>query len=154
MSAEAYRSSQTEALSFRGIIVYLILPIALTVLILTWLQLRRFTRIWIDRPISFTESTVAGFFAWVFILSIVMWLGGIVLTLLDFMSSHRIIEIREVIVSAIITGYVAFFFLRSRSVVGIDDTLDYLKEAIQFRRSGQRRLDLISLMQQRQKRQT
>ena len=131
--------------------MYLILPITFTVLAFTWLLLRKFTHIWVDRPITFVESFIAGFAAWVFLFSIPLWLGGMVLTLRDFISSHRNIEIWEVIISALLTGCITFFFLRSKSAFGIDDTLDYLKEAIQFRRSGQRRLDLISLMQQRQR---
>jgi hypothetical protein len=152
MSVEAYRSSQTEASSFRGSIVYLILPIALTVLILTWLLLRRFTLIWIDRPISFVESTIAGIAAWLFLFSILFWLGGMILTLLEFLSSHHARDIWAIIFSTVLTGFGINFFFRSRSAFGIDDTQDYIKEAIQFRRSGQRRLDLISLMRQRQKR--
>jgi hypothetical protein len=35
--------------------------------------------------------------------------------------------------------------------MGVDDTQDFIKEAIQFRRSAQRRLDLLSLMQQRKR---
>ena len=151
MSAEAYRSSQTEALSFRSSIVYFILPIALTVLIFTWLLLRRYTRIWVDRPISIIESTVAGIAAWIFLLSIVAWLGGMVITLLEFLSSHNARDIWAVIISVILTGSGMVFILRSRSEFGIDDTQDYIMEAIQFRRSGQHRLDLISLMRLRQK---
>jgi hypothetical protein len=147
---EAYRSSQTEASSFRGIIVYVILPIALAVNILTWLQLRRFTLIWIDRPISLTESTIAGIAAWLFIFSTVAWFGGIVLTSLDFLSSHAAIDIWVIIFSTLLTAFGTNFFLRSRSEFNIDDTKDYIKEAIQFRRSAQSRLDLISLIKKRQ----
>jgi len=148
---EAYRNTQTEAYSFRGIIVYLILPIALGVLILTWLLLRRFTLIWVNRPTSFVESMVAGIAAWLFLFSLVIWLGGIALTFLDFISSHMTIEIWEVIISTLLTGYGAVFILRSRSELGIDDTQDYIKEALQFRRSAQTRLDIVALIKQRQK---
>jgi hypothetical protein len=152
MSVEAYRSSQTEAPSFRGIIVYVILPIALAVLIVTWLLLRRFTHIWIDRPTSFLESIIAGISAWLFLFSILLWLSGMILTVLEFLSSHDSTDIWAIIFATLLTGFGTDFLLRSRSAFGIDDTKDYIKEAIQFRRSGQRRLDLISLMQQRQKR--
>jgi len=80
------------------------------------------------------------------------WFGGIVLTLLEFLSSHDSTDLWVVIFSSLITAFGIPFFLRSRSEFGLDDTQDYIKEAIQFRRSGQRRLDLISLMQQRQRR--
>ncbi|RPI05189.1 MAG: hypothetical protein EHM64_07455, partial [Ignavibacteriae bacterium] len=78
LSVGAYRSSQTEPSSFRGIIVYVILPIALAVLILSWLLLRRFTVVWIARPATMGESLIAGLAAWIFILSIAGWFGGIV----------------------------------------------------------------------------
>ena len=132
--------------------MYLILPITLTVLAFTWLLLRKFTLIWVDRPITYAESIIAGIVAWVFLFSIVAWLAGMVLTMLHYISSHDIKDIRVVTVAVVLTGYGTFFIIRSRSAFGIEDTEDYLKEAIQFRRSGQRRLDLISLMQQRQKR--
>ena len=151
MSVEAYRSSQTEASSFSSIIVFVILPIALAVLILTWYLLRRFTRIWIKRPTTFAESSIAGIAAWLFILSTLMWFAGMVLTTFEFLSSHASVDIWAIIISASLTGFGTAFFLRSRSEFGIDDTIDYLKEAIQFRRSAQSRLDLISLMKQRQR---
>jgi hypothetical protein len=151
---EAYRSSQTEALLFRGIIVYLILPIALTVLIPTWILLRKFTLIWIDRPISFVESTIAGIAAWLFLLSNVTWFGGMVLTCLDYISSRAAVDIWTIIFSILLTVVGANFFLRSRSELGLDDMKDYIKEAIQFRRSAQSRLDLLALMRQRHKRRT
>ncbi len=149
---EAYRSSQTESSSFRGIIVYVILVIALAGFILTWLLLRRFTLIWIDRPISFVESIIAGIASWLFLFSILLWFLGMILTLFEFLSTRNTTDVWAIIFSTLLTGFGANFFLRSRSEFGLDDTQDYLKEAIQFRRSGQRRLDVISLMQQRQKR--
>jgi hypothetical protein len=42
------------------------------------------------------------------------------------------------------------FFIRSRYELGLDDTQDFIKEALQFRRSAQRRLDVLALIQQRQ----
>jgi hypothetical protein len=134
--------------------VYLILPIALTVLIMTWLLLRRFTLIWIERPISIGESTLAGIAAWIFLFSFITWFIGMVLTTVEYISLHAAQDIWMVIAAALITGVGAVFFFRSRSALGIDDTLDYFKEAIQFRRSGQTRLDLVSLIKLRQKKRT
>ena len=131
--------------------MYVILPIALAVMILTWILLRRFTKIWIERQISFVESTVAGIAAWLFLFSFVMWFGGMVLTILEFLSSHDSADIWSIIFSSLITVFGANFFLRSRSEIGLDDTKDYIKEAIQFRRSAQSRLDLLSLIQRRQR---
>jgi hypothetical protein len=154
MSVEAHHSSQIEALTFRGSIVYVILLIALAVLIFTWLLLRRYTTIWIDRPTTHIESIIAGISAWLFIASIIMWFSGMVLTVLDLLSTHNTLDIWVIIFSVILTGFGAKYFLQSRSDFSMndtrDDTKDYIKEAIQFRRSAQSRLDLISLIQQRQ----
>jgi hypothetical protein len=151
MSVESRHNSQTEALSFRSNIVYVILIIALAVLILTWLLLRRFTLIWINRPITFIESIIAGIAAWTFIFSIIMWFAGMVLTIIDFSSTNDILDIWMIVFSVVLTGYGTNVIIQSRSEFGLDDTLDFLKEAIQFRRSAQTRLDLISLIRQRQK---
>jgi hypothetical protein len=80
---------------------------------------------------------------------VVGWFAGLVLTTFHFISSHDTLYIKIVSAAVVLTGYVMFFFIRSRSAFGIEDTQDYLKEAIQFRRSAQTRLDLISLIQQR-----
>ncbi len=152
MSVEAHPSSQTEATAFRGIIVYVILLIALAVFIVTWLLLRKFTLIWIDRPPSFIESIISGISAWLFLVSIVAWFVGIVLMVLDFFSSHDSLDIWMVIFSALVTGYGLDFYLRAKSGLGTRDTQDYLKEAVQFRRSAQSRLDLISLIKERRRR--
>ena len=116
-----------------------------------WILLRRFTLIWINRPPTIIESTIAGIAAWLFIFSIVVWFGGIVLTLLEFLSSHSTPDIWAIIISTLLTGFGANFFLQSRSEFSLDDTKDYIKEAIQFRRSAQSRLDVLSLIQQRKK---
>jgi hypothetical protein len=152
MSAEAYRSSQTETISFRGIIVYVILLIALAVFILTWLLLRKFTLIWIDRPPSLIESIISGISAWLFLISIVAWFGGIVLMIFDFFSSHDTLDIWMIIFSALVTGYGLDFYLRAKVGSGTRDTQDYLKEAVQFRRSAQSRLDVIALIKERRRR--
>ena len=132
--------------------MYLTLPITLGVLVFAWFVLRKFTLIWIDRPITFSESIVAGIAAWIFLFSVVAWFAGLVLTTFHFISSHDTIDIKIVSAAVVLTGSVMFFFIRSRSAFGIEETQDYIKEAIQFRRSGQTRLDLIALMQQRKKR--
>jgi hypothetical protein len=75
-----------------------------------------------------------------------------VLTMLDFLSSHNTTEIWEIIIAVTGTGSGTVFILRSRSELGIDDTIDYMKEAIQFRRSAQTRMDLVALIKLRQKR--
>jgi hypothetical protein len=130
--------------------VYVILPIALAVVLLTWLLLRRFTLIWLERPITVAESVYAGIAAWLFLLSTFLWFVGLILTSLDFLVTHVTVDIWAVILSIILTGFGTIYFRRSSSELGIDDTTDYMKEALQFRRSGQSRLDLISIIQERQ----
>ncbi len=151
---EAYHISQTEALSSHSEVVYVFLPIALVVFLPTWFLLRRFTRIWIERQISVFESIFACFSAWLWLLSLTMWFGGIALTLYEFLSTHETIDIWVLVFAVLLTGYVINFFVESRSEIGFDDTQDFIKEAIQFRRSSQRRLDLLSLMQLRRERKT
>ena len=73
------------------------------------------------------------------------------MTLFEFLSSHDARDIWAFIISALLTGSGMVFILRSRSEFGIDDTQDYIMEAIQFRRAGQHRLDLITLFRQRQR---
>jgi len=130
--------------------VYVILPIALAVIILTWLLLRRCTLIWLKRPTTVAESVYAGIAAWLFLLSMLFWFIGMVLTSLNFFATHAAVDIWAVLLSVMLTGFGAIFFSRSNSELGIDDTTDYIKEALQFRRSGQSRLDLISFIQERQ----
>jgi hypothetical protein len=148
---EAYRIIQAKISTFHGYTVYIIFLIAFAVLLPTWLLLRRFTRIWIDRPISFPESIFAGIAAWLFLSSLLLWFGSIALTLLDFLSTHEVVDIWVLIFSILMTGYVINFIVESRSDMGFDDTQDFIKEALQFRRSTQRRLDLLTLMHQRRK---
>lgn len=133
--------------------MYVIFPIALVGFLLTWPLLRRFTRIWIQRPITTSESMLAGTIAWLFLLSLLAWFGGIGLTIVDYIFTHKIIDIGILFVSIVFTGFVMHFINQSRYELRLDDTQDFFKEAIQFRRSEQRRLDLLSLMRQEQKRQ-
>lgn len=129
--------------------MYIVLPITLVVLIPAWLLLRRFTRIWVNRPITILESVFSGFTAWLFLLSLLMWFVGIALTLVEFLSAHQIYDIWALIFSVLLTGYGVDFTIRSSPAMRFDDTKEFIKEAIQFRRSAQRRIDLLTLMQVR-----
>jgi hypothetical protein len=132
--------------------MYVIFPIALVGFLLTWPLLRRFTRIWIQRPITASESMVAGTIAWLFLLSLLAWFGGIGLTFVNYIITHKIIDIGILLFSILLTGFVLHSIIQSRYELRLDDTQDFFKEAIQFRRSKQRRLDLLSLMRQERKR--
>jgi hypothetical protein len=132
--------------------MYAVLPIALAVLLVSWFFLRRFTKIWINRPIRITESIFAGITAWLFLLALLTWFGGIVLTLLDFLSKRETIDIWALLFAVLLTGYGSDFIIRARSEMRLDDTQEFLKEALQFRRSAQHRLDLLSLTHMKQSR--
>jgi hypothetical protein len=101
-----------------------------------------------QRPITIHESMVAGIAAWTSLFSVMIWFAGIVLTCIDFLSTHNNTDIWVLTLSLLLTGAVLNFLVHSSSELGFDDTQDFFKEAIQFRRSEQRRLDLLSLMQQ------
>lgn len=145
---QACHRFQIEASPLRNFIVYVILPIALVGFLLTWPLLRRFTRIWVRRSITTSESLAAGTIAWLFLLSLVAWFGGIVLTLVNYILNHNIIDIGILLLSILLTGFVMNYFNKSRYELRIDEAKDFFKGAIQFRHSRQQRLDLPSLMRQ------
>jgi len=131
--------------------MYVIFPIAIVGFLLTWPLLRRFTRIWMQRSITVSESMVAGAIAWLFLLSLLAWFGGIGLAFVNYIFTHKIIDIGILLVSIVFTGFVMNYINQSRYELRIDDTQDFFKEAIRFRRSRQRRNDLLSLMDQERK---
>jgi hypothetical protein len=129
--------------------VYVVLPIALAFILPTWFLLRRFTQIWVNRPITIIESIYSGITAWLFLISLLMWFSGIALTFVEFISTHETEDIWALIFSMLLTGYGIDFIIRSSSELNINDTKEFIKEAIQFRHSAQHRLDLLALMQMR-----
>jgi hypothetical protein len=131
--------------------MYIIFLIALVGLVVSWLPLRRLTRIWIQRPITASESIVAGTSAWLFLFSLLAWFGGIGLTFVNCIFTYKIIDIGILLVSILLTVFVMNSFIRSRYDMRLDDTQDFFKEAIQFRRSEHRRLDVLSLMHKERK---
>jgi hypothetical protein len=129
--------------------MYILLLIALVVILPTWFSLRRYTRIWVNRPIRLGESIIAGVAAWLFLLAFLLWFAGICLTLWEFLTTPDSIDIWALILAVLITGYGIDFGSRARSAMNLSDTMDFLKEAIQFRRSAQHRLDVLALIQMR-----
>lgn len=97
------------------------------------------------------ESIVAGMTAWISLFSVLVWFVGIVLSSINFLSTHNMTDIWVITLSLLLTGSVLNFLIQSRSETGLDDTHDFFKEAIQFRRSEQRRFDLLSLMERGRK---
>jgi len=98
-----------------------------------------------------SESMAAGIIAWLFFLSLLAWFGGIGLTFVNYILTHKIIDIGILFLSILLTGFVMHSIIQSRYELRLDDTQDFFKEAIQFRRSEQRRLDLLSLIHQERK---
>jgi hypothetical protein len=118
-------------------------------MLVSWFLLRRLAKKWIERPPSAGEAVVNGVIAWVLVVSLLSWFAGIILLLIDFLSTFNTTDILVLIFILMLTGYGIDFYFRSGTDTGIDDTTDFIKEELQFRRSGQRRLDLLSLMELR-----
>jgi|WetSurMetagenome_2_1015567.scaffolds.fasta_scaffold19544_2 hypothetical protein len=134
------------------IMSYAFFLIAIVGFLLTWPILRRFTHIWIQRPITASESMIAGTIAWIFLISILFWFCGIGLLLINCLSTYKIFQIGIFLFSFLFTGFIFHLINQSRYDLHLDDTQDFFKEAIQFRRSQQRRLDVISLTRQERRR--
>jgi hypothetical protein len=132
--------------------MYIVLSIAFVCLAVSWPLLRRYTRIWIKRPITASESIIAGFIAWLFLFSLLAWFGGIVLVIVHTLSFYKFFDIAILFFVLILTGFLTNFIVQSKQELNIDDTVDFLKEAIQFRRSEQRRFDILTLLRQNQNR--
>lgn len=126
--------------------MYLILFIALVCFVIAWQFLRHFARIWTQRSLSIQESMVAGIFSWTFFLALAGWCIVNVLFLIDYFASYETKNLWILIFSFLVLGYCIDFFRRSRYELHLDDTLDFIKDAIQFRRSGQHRLDILAYM--------
>jgi hypothetical protein len=129
--------------------MYIFIPTVLAVMLVSWFLLRRLTKRWIEKPPSAGEAMFNGVIAWIFIVSILSWFAGILLLLFDFLSTHETTDILVLVFLLILTGYGFDFYFRTGSDAGVDDTADFIKEELQFRRSGQRRLDLLSLIELR-----
>ena len=127
--------------------MYIILPISAVVLIVSWLQLRRISKIWMQRPVSTDESITAGIAAWFFLFSILTWFFGIYLLFIQVLNEKDITDIFILTFFVLLTAYIFYFYIQSRYELRYDETMDFWKEALQFRRSDQRRLDILDLMQ-------
>ena len=131
----------------------ILLPIALIIFFFTSWIIRHYTNIWIQRSITAAESGIVGFAAWLLLASIVVWFWGIVSLTLDFISTHDVEDIWILLFAALLTGYALEFYIRSKEELRFAETIDFFKEALQFRRSAQRRLTILDLMEQRRRRQ-
>lgn len=129
--------------------MYIFFPTVLAVMLVSWLLLRRLAKTWIERPPSAGEAVFNGVVAWILIVSLLSWFAGILLLLFDFLSTYDTNDILLLVFIAMLTGYGIDFYFRSGTDTGVDDTADFIREELQFRRSSQRRLDLLSLMELR-----
>jgi hypothetical protein len=129
--------------------LYLILLIGLIAFILSWMILRHFSALWVRRPINAFESFTSGMAAWLHVFAHLTWYTGMFLTMLEFLKTHDITDIWILLFAAVLTGYAIDFYVKAQEGVGIEDTKEFLKEALQFRRSAQHRLDVLGLLQQR-----
>ncbi len=111
--------------------------------------LRHYANIWVRRPIDAFESLISGIASWLHVCAHIAWYVGIGLVGWEFFMTHDITDIWILLFAALLTGYVIEFYVKSSEGSGLEDTKEFLKEGLQFRRSAQRRLDILALMHQR-----
>ncbi|MBN1396705.1 MAG: hypothetical protein JXA06_01610 [Bacteroidetes bacterium] len=127
-------------------------PISAVVFIFSWLQLRRISKIWMQKPVSTDESITAGIAAWFFLFSILAWFFGIYLLFIQVLTEKGLTDIFILTFLVLLSAYIFYFYMQSRYELRYDETMDFWKEALQFRRSEQRRLDILDLMQKERER--
>lgn len=111
--------------------------------------LRHYANIWVRRPIDAFESLVGGVASWLHVCAHIAWYAGMVLVAWEFFMTHDVTNIWILLFAAMLTGYAIEFYVKSSEGTGLEDTKEFLKEGLQFRRSAQRRLDVLELMRQR-----
>jgi hypothetical protein len=131
--------------------MYILLSALAICIMPVWLLLRRYTTIWTRRPTTLIESFFCGIASWLLICEVILWFVGLILTTLDFFTSHDVNDIWTLILAGSLTIYIFDFISRTRSEMDYDDTIDFIKEMLQFRRSAQNRLSVLDLFQQRKK---
>jgi hypothetical protein len=83
--------------------------------------------------------------------ALIVWAAGIILTGVDLLNAYTGENIWTLIVAFSLTAFFAHLIFRTRSEMEYDDTFDFIREMLQFRRSAQHRLSVIDLIQQRRK---
>ncbi len=116
-----------------------------------WAGLRYFTKVWIRRPLSAFESIISGIFAWLFVISLVLWGILLVLLFLRLIKVYNVEDLWSFLIAIFFTGYFTEFILSSRSELILDETIDFIKDALQFRRSAQHRITVLELLAQKRK---
>ena len=130
--------------------MYILLSTTFVCIVLTWSLLRRYTIIWTHRPITMTESFFCGTASWLLLIELMSWAAGIILTVFDVLNSHKGRDIWTILLAVSLTVFFVHFIFRTKSEMEYDNTFDFIKETLQFRRSAQQRLSVIELFQQRQ----
>ena len=131
--------------------MYILLSATLLCTAPIWTLLRRYTVIWTRRPITIAESFFCGTASWMLMAALIVWAAGIILTGFDLLNAYTGENIWTLIVAVSLTAFFAHLIFRTRSEMEYDDTFDFIKEMLQFRRSAQHRLSVIDLIQQRRK---
>ncbi len=129
--------------------MYILLSVTLLCTLPIWTLLRRYTVIWTRRPITAVESFFCGTASWLLMFELIAWAAGIILTAVDLVNSYSGENIWTLIVAVSLTAFLAHLIFRTRSEMEYDDTFDFIREMLQFRRSAQHRLSVIDLFQQR-----
>lgn len=129
--------------------MYILLGIILLLFLLFWNLLRHYTNVWVHRPLEFHESIVAGINAWFFLFAILSWFIVLLISVVNLITQFELADLWTIILGVSFTGYCVEFALRSRSELILDETIDFFKEALFFRRSSQRRITVLELLEQR-----
>ncbi|MFZ1979438.1 MAG: hypothetical protein WAV76_15900, partial [Bacteroidota bacterium] len=95
------------------------------------------------------ESFFCGTASWLLIVELITWIMGIILIAVDVLNTHRGRDIWTLLLAVSLTVFFANFIFRTKSEMEYDNTFDFIKETLQFRRSAQHRLSVIELFQQR-----
>jgi hypothetical protein len=91
----------------------------------------------------------SGIASWLHVCSHLLWYAGMGLTVWNFLVTHDLTDIWVLLFAALVTGYAIDFYVRSQSGIGVEDTKEFLKEGLQFRRSAQHRLNVLEVMERR-----
>ncbi|MCX7985022.1 MAG: hypothetical protein N3A63_09000 [Bacteroidetes bacterium] len=92
---------------------------------------------------------MAGIGAWLFLFVMVAWCVVLLISGINLITQFELSDLWTVIIGVTFTGYCIEFALRSRSEIVLDETIDFIKEALLFRRSTQRRITVLELLAQR-----
>lgn len=129
--------------------MYIFLSITVLVFLFLWGVLRHYTRTWVQRQMTAPESIVAGIAAWLFVFVLIGWGVELVYVAIKLFTLFDMADLWALILGIAFTGYCLEFVFSTRSELVLDETIDFIKEALQFRRSAQQRITVLELLKQR-----